>query len=74
MTSALSYQSRPSMYIRGLIPQNWLRQYGCYMPEEPKLDGRHHSDMEKQSGEDHSVPNIHDGHHCLHFEILQMTF
>ena len=25
------------------------------MPEDPKLDGRHHSDMENQNGKDHSV-------------------
>ena len=27
VTSASRYQSRSSMYIRGLIPRNWLRHY-----------------------------------------------
>ena len=34
---ASRYQSRPSMYIRCLIPWNWLRQFRLRQPRHSKL-------------------------------------
>ena len=35
MATASSYQSRPSMYIRGLITRNWPRQFCLEMAVYP---------------------------------------